>query len=91
LIDLVVLYVAAPGAKVEYRSAYGKIKCTLHHQTRRTAAVRAIYLNRSAQVKRMTTADDMAEATLFLASHLAKNISGQVLAVNAVHPKRAIS
>jgi enoyl-[acyl-carrier-protein] reductase (NADH) len=59
----------------------------LHHQTRRTAAVRAVYLERSAQVKRMTTADDMAEATLFLASNLAKNILGQVLAFNAVHSK----
>lgn len=34
----------------------------------------------------MTTADDIANATLFLASDLAKNISGQVLAVNAGEP-----
>jgi enoyl-[acyl-carrier-protein] reductase (NADH) len=34
----------------------------------------------------MTTADDIANATLFLASDLAKNVSGQVLAVNAGEP-----
>jgi NAD(P)-dependent dehydrogenase (short-subunit alcohol dehydrogenase family) len=34
----------------------------------------------------MTTAEDIANATLFLASDLAKNISGQVLAVNAGEP-----
>ena len=34
----------------------------------------------------MTTADDIANATLFLASDLASNISGQVLAVNAGEP-----
>jgi enoyl-[acyl-carrier-protein] reductase (NADH) len=34
----------------------------------------------------MTTADDIAEATLFLASDRAKNISGQVLAVNSGEP-----
>jgi NAD(P)-dependent dehydrogenase (short-subunit alcohol dehydrogenase family) len=37
-------------------------------------------------LKQMTTADDIAAATLFLASDLAKNISGQVLAVNAGEP-----
>ena len=37
-------------------------------------------------LRRMTTADDIAEATLFLASDLAGNISGQVLAVNAGEP-----
>ena len=37
-------------------------------------------------LRRMTTADDIAEATLFLASDLAQNISGQVLAVNAGEP-----
>ena len=37
-------------------------------------------------LKRMTTADDIAEAALFLASDLAKNISGQVLPVNAGEP-----
>jgi NAD(P)-dependent dehydrogenase (short-subunit alcohol dehydrogenase family) len=35
---------------------------------------------------KMTTADDIAEATLFLASDRAKNISGQVLAVNSGEP-----
>ena len=34
----------------------------------------------------MTEADDIAEATLFFASDRAKNISGQVLAVNAGEP-----
>lgn len=34
----------------------------------------------------MTTADDVAAAALFLASDLAKNISGQVLAVNSGEP-----
>jgi NAD(P)-dependent dehydrogenase (short-subunit alcohol dehydrogenase family) len=34
----------------------------------------------------MTTADDIANAALFLASDLAKNVSGQVLAVNAGEP-----
>jgi enoyl-[acyl-carrier-protein] reductase (NADH) len=34
----------------------------------------------------MTTAGDIVEATLFFASDLAKNISGQVLAVNAGEP-----
>ncbi len=34
----------------------------------------------------MTTADDISEATLFFASDLAKNISGQVLAVNGGEP-----
>ena len=37
-------------------------------------------------LRRMTTADDIAEAALFLASDLAKNISGQVLSVNAGEP-----
>jgi NAD(P)-dependent dehydrogenase (short-subunit alcohol dehydrogenase family) len=37
-------------------------------------------------LKRMTTADDIAEATLFLASDRAKNISGQIVAVNAGEP-----
>jgi NAD(P)-dependent dehydrogenase (short-subunit alcohol dehydrogenase family) len=37
-------------------------------------------------LKRMTTAEDIAEAALFLASDLAKNISGQVLPVNAGEP-----
>ncbi|MFC1887035.1 SDR family NAD(P)-dependent oxidoreductase [Thermodesulfobacteriota bacterium] len=47
--------------------------------------MRQLMIERSA-LQRMTTADDIAEATLFLASDLAKNISGQVLAVNAGQP-----
>lgn len=47
--------------------------------------MRQAMLDRS-PLKRMTTDDDIAEATLFLASDLAKNISGQVLAVNAGEP-----
>jgi NAD(P)-dependent dehydrogenase (short-subunit alcohol dehydrogenase family) len=34
----------------------------------------------------MTTAEDIAEAVAFLASDRAKNISGQVLSVNAGEP-----
>lgn len=37
-------------------------------------------------LRRMTTADDIATASLFLASDLAKNISGQMLSVNAGDP-----
>jgi NAD(P)-dependent dehydrogenase (short-subunit alcohol dehydrogenase family) len=37
-------------------------------------------------LKRMTSADDIAAAAMFLASDLAQNISGQVLAVNAGEP-----
>jgi NAD(P)-dependent dehydrogenase (short-subunit alcohol dehydrogenase family) len=37
-------------------------------------------------LRRMTSADDIAEATMFFSSDLAKNISGQVLAVNAGEP-----
>jgi NAD(P)-dependent dehydrogenase (short-subunit alcohol dehydrogenase family) len=37
-------------------------------------------------LRRMTTADDIASASLFLASDLAKNISGQVLSVNSGDP-----
>jgi NAD(P)-dependent dehydrogenase (short-subunit alcohol dehydrogenase family) len=48
-------------------------------------AMRQSMLERS-PLRRMTTADDIAEAALFLASDLAKNISGQVLAVNAGEP-----
>ena len=47
--------------------------------------MRLAMLDRS-PLKRMTTDGDIAEATLFLASDLAKNISGQVLAVNAGEP-----
>jgi NAD(P)-dependent dehydrogenase (short-subunit alcohol dehydrogenase family) len=39
-------------------------------------------------LRRMTTADDIAAAALFLASDLARSISGQVLAVNAGDPAR---
>jgi enoyl-[acyl-carrier-protein] reductase (NADH) len=49
------------------------------------AEMRQAMLERS-PLRRMTTADDIAEAALFLASDLAKNISGQVLAVNAGEP-----
>lgn len=48
-------------------------------------AMRQSMLERS-PLRRMTTADDIAEASLFLASDLARNISGQVLAVNAGEP-----
>jgi NAD(P)-dependent dehydrogenase (short-subunit alcohol dehydrogenase family) len=37
-------------------------------------------------LKRMVTADDIVDATLFFCSDLAKSISGQVLAVNAGEP-----
>jgi NAD(P)-dependent dehydrogenase (short-subunit alcohol dehydrogenase family) len=47
--------------------------------------MRRAMLERS-PLRRMTTADDIAAAALFLASDLAKNISGQVLAVNAGEP-----
>ena len=48
-------------------------------------AMRKAMLERS-PLRRMTTADDIAEATLFFASDRAKNISGQILAVNAGEP-----
>jgi NAD(P)-dependent dehydrogenase (short-subunit alcohol dehydrogenase family) len=48
-------------------------------------AMRKTMIERS-PLKRMTTAGDIVEATLFFASDLAKNISGQVLAVNAGEP-----
>ena len=48
-------------------------------------SMRAAMLERS-PLKRMTTADDIAEAALFLASDRAKNISGQVLPVSAGEP-----
>src|SRR5262245_27457634 len=47
--------------------------------------MRQALLERS-PLKRMTTAEDIAAAALFLASDLAQNISGQVLAVNAGEP-----
>ncbi|MBI1734040.1 MAG: SDR family oxidoreductase [Candidatus Rokubacteria bacterium] len=48
-------------------------------------AMRKAMIDRS-PLKRMTTADDIADATLFMASDLSDNISGQVLAVNAGEP-----
>jgi NAD(P)-dependent dehydrogenase (short-subunit alcohol dehydrogenase family) len=48
-------------------------------------AMRTLFLERS-PLRRMTTADDIAEAVAFLASDRAKNISGQVLSVNAGEP-----
>jgi NAD(P)-dependent dehydrogenase (short-subunit alcohol dehydrogenase family) len=39
-----------------------------------------------APLKRMVTADDIVDATVFFASDMAKSISGQVLAVNAGEP-----
>jgi NAD(P)-dependent dehydrogenase (short-subunit alcohol dehydrogenase family) len=48
-------------------------------------AMRKVVLERS-PLHRMTTADDIAEAVAFLASDRAKNISGQVLSVNAGEP-----
>jgi NAD(P)-dependent dehydrogenase (short-subunit alcohol dehydrogenase family) len=37
-------------------------------------------------LRRMVTADDIVDATVFFASDMAKNVSGQVLAVNAGEP-----
>jgi NAD(P)-dependent dehydrogenase (short-subunit alcohol dehydrogenase family) len=37
-------------------------------------------------LKRMVTADDIVDATVFLCSDMARSISGQVLAVNAGEP-----
>src|SRR5262245_26591184 len=48
-------------------------------------AMRKSMLERS-PLRRMTTADDIAEAAAFLASDRANNISGQVLSVNAGEP-----
>jgi NAD(P)-dependent dehydrogenase (short-subunit alcohol dehydrogenase family) len=48
-------------------------------------AMRKSMVERS-PLRRMTEAEDIAEATLLFASDLAKNISGQVLAVNAGEP-----
>jgi len=48
-------------------------------------AMRKAMLERS-PLRRMTTAGDIAEASMFFASDLANNISGQVLAVNAGEP-----
>jgi len=48
-------------------------------------AMRKMMLERS-PLKRMATADDISAASMFLCSDLARNISGQVLAVNAGEP-----
>jgi NAD(P)-dependent dehydrogenase (short-subunit alcohol dehydrogenase family) len=48
-------------------------------------AMRKMMLERS-PLKRMATADDIAAAAMFLCSDLARNISGQVLPVNAGEP-----
>ena len=47
--------------------------------------VRQIFLQRS-PLRRMTTADDIAYAAVFLCSDHARNISGQCLPVNAGEP-----
>jgi NAD(P)-dependent dehydrogenase (short-subunit alcohol dehydrogenase family) len=39
-----------------------------------------------APLKRMVTADDIVDATVFFCSDMARSISGQVLAVNAGEP-----
>ena len=48
-------------------------------------AMREAFIARS-PLKRMVTADDIVDATVFFASDLARSISGQVLAVNAGEP-----
>jgi len=47
--------------------------------------VRKIFLQRS-PLRRMTTADDIAYAAVFLCSDHARNISGQCLPINAGEP-----
>jgi NAD(P)-dependent dehydrogenase (short-subunit alcohol dehydrogenase family) len=47
--------------------------------------MRKVMIERS-PLKRMVTADDIVDATVFLCSDMARNISGQVLAVNAGEP-----
>jgi enoyl-[acyl-carrier-protein] reductase (NADH) len=47
--------------------------------------MRTVLLERS-PLKRMATADDIAAAAMFLCSPLARNISGQILPVNAGEP-----
>ena len=39
-----------------------------------------------APLKRMVTANDIVDATVFFCSNMARNVSGQVLAVNAGEP-----
>ena len=48
-------------------------------------AIRAAFIERS-PLKRMVTADDIVDATVFFSSDMARSISGQVLAVNAGEP-----
>jgi NAD(P)-dependent dehydrogenase (short-subunit alcohol dehydrogenase family) len=48
-------------------------------------AMRAAMIERM-PLKRMVTADDIVDATIFLCSDMARNISGQVLPVNAGEP-----
>jgi NAD(P)-dependent dehydrogenase (short-subunit alcohol dehydrogenase family) len=48
-------------------------------------AIREAFIERS-PLKRMTTADDIVDATIFLASDMSRSISGQVLPVNAGEP-----
>ena len=48
-------------------------------------AMRKAMIERS-PLKRMVTAEDIVDATVFFASDMARNISGQVLAVNAGEP-----
>jgi NAD(P)-dependent dehydrogenase (short-subunit alcohol dehydrogenase family) len=50
-------------------------------------AMRAMMIERS-PLKRMVTAGDVADATVFFCSDMARSISGQVLAVNAGDPAR---
>jgi NAD(P)-dependent dehydrogenase (short-subunit alcohol dehydrogenase family) len=49
------------------------------------AEVRREFVQKS-PLKRLTTAEDIVDATVFLASDMARSISGQVLAVNAGEP-----
>ena len=48
-------------------------------------AIRAAFVERS-PLKRMVTADDIVDATIFFCSDLSRSISGQVLPVNAGEP-----
>jgi NAD(P)-dependent dehydrogenase (short-subunit alcohol dehydrogenase family) len=48
-------------------------------------AIRAVFIERS-PLKRMVTADDIVDATIFFCSDLSRSISGQVLPVNAGEP-----
>jgi 3-oxoacyl-[acyl-carrier protein] reductase len=48
-------------------------------------AIRAAFIERS-PLKRMVTADDIVDATVFFSSDMSRSISGQVLPVNAGEP-----